>query len=114
MLDAFSGFIFLTLILIGTVAICYAVMLKLLMPKNKEDYYIIIPQNSASKNARKLAYGTRFKFNLLGDECSAKIVVLDMGIQNSEKENLMEICKDSNGIYLVEKDYIKDFFDGRI
>ncbi len=114
MLDALSGFIFLTLILTGTVAICYAIMLKLLLPKNQEDYYIIIPQSANSQNIRKLAYGTRFKFNLIGDGCSAKIVVLDMGIDDVEKENLLEICKDSNGIYFVEKNHIKEFFDGRI
>ncbi len=114
MLDALVGFIFLTLILLGTVAICYTIMLKLLLPKNKEDYYIVIPQNANSVNVRKLAYGTKFKLSLFGDECKAKIIVLDLGIKDEEKNNLLEICKDSNGIYLVEKDYIKEFFDGRI
>lgn len=114
MLDALIGSVFVTLILIGTVAICYLIMLKLLLPKNKTDYYIFLPQNKNSVGVRRLAYGTRIKLNLMGDERHGKIVVLDCGISDEEKDNLLEICKESNGIYLVQKDFLKDYFDGRI
>lgn len=114
MLDAFIGSVFVALILIGTVAICYLIMLKLLLPKNKTDYYIFLPQNKNSVGVRRLAYGTRIKLNLMGDDRHGKIVVLDCGMSEAEKENLLEICKESNGIYLVQKDFLKDYFDGRI
>ncbi len=114
MLDALIGSVFVTLILIGTVAICYLIMLKLLLPKNKTEYYIFLPQNKNSADVRRLAYGTRIKLNLIGDDRNAKIVVLDCGISEEEKENLLPICKDNNGIYLVQKEFIKDYFDGRI
>ncbi len=114
MLDAFIGTVFVCLILIGTVAICYLIMLKLLLPKTKTDYYIFLPQNKNSEGVRRLAYGTRIKLNLIGDDRHSKIVVLDCGISEEEKENLLPICKESNGIYLVQKEYIKDYFDGRI
>ncbi len=114
MLDAFIGSVFVALILIGTVAICYIIMLKLLLPKTKADYYIFLPQNKNSVDVRNLEYGPRLKLNLMGDDCHGKIVVLDCGISNEEKENLLEICKESNGIYLVQKEYLKDYFDGRI
>lgn len=113
MLDAFIGSIFVGLILIGTVAICYLIMLKLLLPKSKTDYYIFLPQNKESVNVRQLAYGTRIKLNLLGDNCRSKIIILDCGLTPKEKENLLPICKESNGIYLVEKEFLKDYFDGR-
>lgn len=113
MLDAFVGTVFVALILIGTVAICYLIMLKLLLPKTKSDYYIFLPQNKHSVGVRRLAYGTRIKLNLMGDDNCGKIVVLDCGITEKERENLLEICKESNGIYLVQKDFIKDYFDGR-
>ena len=113
MLDAFIGTIFVGLILIGTVAICYIIMLKLLLPKTKTDYYIFLPQNESSVDIRKLAYGTRIKLNLLGDDCHSKIIILDCGITQEEKDNLLPICKESNGIYLVQKEFIKDYFDGR-
>lgn len=114
MLDALIGSVFVSLILIGTVAICYLIMLKLLLPKTNTDYYIFLPQNKNSVGVRRLAYGTRIKLNLLGDDRHGKIVVLDCGISEEEKENLLEICKESNGIYLVQKDFLKDYFDGRI
>ena len=114
MLDALVGTVFVGLILIGTVAICYLIMLKLLIPKNKMDYYIFLPQDKNSVGVRRLAYGTRIKLNLMGDDCHSKIIILDCGISEEEKENLLEVCKESNGIYLVQKDYMKDYFDGRI
>ena len=114
MFDAFVGTVFMFLTLLGTVAICYLVMLKLLIPKMNGDYYIILPCNQNTQNVRKKAYGTRLKLNLLGEDCSAKVVVLDSGIKENEKSDLLEICKECNGIYLVEKDYLKDYFDGRV
>ncbi len=114
MLDAFIGTVFMFLTLIGTVAICYFVMLKLLIPKNNDVYYIILPCNSNTKNVRKKAYGTRIKLNLLGEAHYSKVIVLDAGISEEEKANLLEICKESNGIYLVPKEYLKDYFDGRV
>lgn len=113
MFDALVGTVFMFLTIIGTVAICYVVMLKLLIPNMDGTYYIILPCNQNSKNVRKKAYGTRIKLNLLGDDQSSKIVVLDSGMAENEKENLLEICKEGNGIYLVDKDYLKDYFDGR-
>ena len=114
MFDAFIGTVFMFLTLLGTVAICYLVMLKLLIPEMSGTYYIILPCNHSTKNVRKKAYGTRLKLNLLGDDCNGKVVVLDSGINEKEKADLLEICKECNGIYLVKKDYLKDYFDGRI
>ena len=114
MFDAFIGTVFMFLTLLGTVAICYLIMLKLLIPEIKGEYYIVLPCNQNTQNVRKKAYGTRLKLNLLGEDCSAKVIVLDSGINDNEKSDLLEICKECNGIYLVEKDYLKDYFDGRL
>ena len=114
MLNAFAGSVLLFLTLLGTVAICYVIMLKLLIPKSDSVYYIVIPCNQNTINVRKKAYGTRLKLNLLGEDCYSKVVVLDCGITETEKANLLEICKESNGIYLVKKEFLKDYFNGRI
>lgn len=114
MFNAFIGSVFVGLILLGTVAICYVIMLKLLLPKSDRDYYIFLPCDSNTVGVRKKAYGMRIKLNLFGDDLHSKIVVLDMGISDGERDRLMEICKESNGIYLVQKEHLKDFFDGRI
>ncbi len=114
MLDSIIWSIFVVLILIGTVAFCYIIMLKLLVPSHKDDYYVVIPCNNYSDNIRKKAYGMRMRLNILGEDIYSKIVILDYGIDEREKEHLMEICKECNGIYYVKNDYLKDYFDGRI
>lgn len=114
MVDALAGTVFVCLILLGTVAFCYIIMLKLLIPKTDGDYYILIPCDKNTKDVRKKAYGMRLKLNLFSDGIYGKIVVLDSGITEEERESLLEICKESNGIYLVPGEKIKDFLNGRI
>ncbi len=113
MTNAIIMSVFMCLILFGTVAFCYVLMLKLLLPKNRDAYYVFIHCDKNSSDVRKRVYGTRLKFNLIGDEKCCKIVVLDSGISQEERENLLEICSDCNGIYLIDEESIKDFIDGR-
>ncbi len=114
MLNALLGSFFLCLTLAGAIAICYVIMLKLLMPKNDDTYFLFLPCYKNTVNIRQKAYGMRVKLNLIGDDRKSKVVVLDCGITEEEKHNLLEICKECNGIYLVPKEYIKDFLNGRI
>lgn len=113
MLEAILWSVFMCLIIFGTVAFCYAIMLKLLLPKCNESYYIFIPCDSTSKNVRQKAYGMRLKVNLTGDGENCKVVILDFGIDDAERDELLKICLESNGIYLVPNEYIKEFIDGR-
>lgn len=89
-------------------------MLKLLIPKSKKDFYVFLPCDITSCDVRKRAYALRMKLNLIGEDQHGKIVVLDNGMCEFERDNLLEICKECNGIYLVNKEYIEDFLDGRI
>lgn len=114
MLDSIIWSLFVILILFGTVAFCYMIMLKLLIPKSKDDYYIVIPCDNSSTDVRKKAYAMRMRLNVVGEEVHSKIVILDYGIVESEKEQLLEICKECNCIYYVKNEYMKDFFDGWI
>lgn len=114
MLDSVIWSIFVVLILFGTVAFCYMIMLKLLVPSCKDDYYVIIPCDDTSTQVRKKAYGMRMRLNIFGENMHSKIVILDYGIDKEEKEKLLEICKECNGIYYVKNDYLKDYFDGRV
>lgn len=114
MFDSVIWSVFVALILLGTVAICYMIMLKLLLPKTDNAYYVIIPCDKSSKDVRKRAYGMRIKLNFINEDINSKIVVLDYGMNDYEKENLLNICKECNGIYYVENEYLKDYLDGRI
>ncbi len=114
MFDSIIWFVFVVLILLGTVAICYLIMLKLLLSKMYNAYYVILPCNENSKDVRKKAYGMRIKLNFINEDINSKIVVLDYGMNNDEKEDLLNICKECNGIYYVKNECLKDFLDGRI
>lgn len=114
MLSTLFALLFIFLIMIGTVAICYGIMLKLLLPKSKKDYFVILPFDRNSSNVRKTAYGMRIKLCLFGDGYKSRVVALDNGMNDDEREDLRKICTEANGIYLVEKDRIRDFFNGRI
>ncbi len=114
MFEALLGSLFLCSTLMGIVAFCYAIMLKLLIPKTRKDFFVFMPCDISSSDVRKKAYALRLKLNLIGEDLHGKVVVLDSGMRENERDNLLEICKESNGIYLVNKEYIKDFLDGRI
>ncbi len=114
MFDAFIWSVFVFLILLGTVAICYIIMLKLLLPKGNANYYILIPCDENTVNVRNKAYSTRLKISLLNEDLYGKVIILDCGMTDSEKEDVLEISKCNNGVYYIEQDSLKDFFDGRI
>ena len=114
MLEALIGSFFLCLTLLGIVAFCYIIMLKLLIPKSKKDFFVFLPCNITSCDVRKRAYALRMKLNLMGEDAHGKIVVLNSGMSEIEKDDILEICKENNGIYFVEEEHLKDFFNGRV
>ena len=114
MFDAFIWSVFMFLILLGMVAICYIIMLKLLLPKSDVDYYILIPCCSNTTKVLEKAYSAQLKLCLLGEGLHGKVIILDCGITDDEKEELEEIYKECNEIYCIKQDEINEFFDGRI
>ena len=40
--------------------------------------------------------------------------MIDSGMSDYERENVQSISKESNGIYLVDKRFLKDYLDGRV
>ena len=114
MFEAVIGSVLLCITLLGIVAFCYSIMLKLLIPKSQKDFYVFLPCDANSSGVRKTAYALRLKLCIMGEDSHGKVVVLDNGICKKEKDNLIEICRESNGIYIVNKECLKDFLDGRI
>ena len=114
MLDSIIWFVFVFLILFGTVAFCYLIMLKLLLPKTENSFYVIIPCDENADNVRKKTYGMRIKMNIINEDSNGKIIVVDYGMKEKEKLDLLQICKECNGIYYIEKEFLKDLSDGRI
>ena len=104
MSEAIFGAVFLLLVFIGTITIAYAIMFKLLVPKRKYDYYIVLPSNT------KAVYAAKTKIDLLGDSGYGKVIVVDMGMTQAQKLSCLNICRQTNGIYLIESEQIKELF----
>ncbi|MBE6828095.1 MAG: hypothetical protein E7514_05720 [Ruminococcaceae bacterium] len=110
MLRVFFGIVFLCLILFGTLMLSYWIMLKSLTPKRKYEYYIIIPSGSCTSELTKAVYEAKLKIDLLGDSGYAEVIVLDTGMTDAQRLTCLNICRKTNGIYLVGKEQLKEIF----
>lgn len=110
MLEAFFASIFVGLILLGLLALSYGIMFKLLMPKGKYDYYIIIPSEGCGEKITQAAYSARTKLNLIGDENHGKVLVLDKGMNEAQRLSCLNVCRQTNGIYLVSVEELEELF----
>ena len=108
MLKAFFGAVFVALVLLGTLTLCYAIMLKALVPKKRYDYYVVIESDSCEKELSAAVYAAKTKINLLGDDGYGKILVLDKGMGDDERLGCLNICRQTNGIYLISAEQLKD------
>ena len=110
MSETIFGAVFLLLVFIGTITIAYAIMFKLLVPKRKYDYYIVLPSNTCSEELTKAVYAAKTKIDLLGDSGYGKVIVVDMGMTQAQKLSCLNICRQTNGIYLIESEQMKELF----
>jgi len=108
MLEAFFGAVFVGLILLGVLAVAYAIMFKMLMPKEKFEYYIVIPSAHCGTEITAAAYSARTKLNLMGDGEKGKVFILDMGMSEAEKLSCLNVCRKSNGIFCVTAEEIEE------
>lgn len=110
MLEAFFASVFVGLVLLGLLALSYGILFKLLMPKGKYDYYIIIPSEGCGEETTQAAYAARTKLNLIGDEKHGKVLVVDTGMDEAQKLSCLNVCRQTNGIYLITADELEELF----
>lgn len=108
MLETFFSALFLGLVLFGLLTICYCIMLKVMMPKKKHPYYIVIPAKRCDSDVTAAAYAMRMKLNLIGDENYGSVIVLDCGMDEAQRLNCLNVCRESNGIYLCDRESFED------
>ncbi len=102
MLDTFFGAVFVGLVVFGLLALCYAIMLKVMLPKRKYGYYIVIPARRCDSDVTAAAYAARMKMHLIGDEAYGSVVVLDCGMEEKQRLSCLNVCRETNGIYLCD------------
>ena len=50
------------------------------------------------------------KMGFLGDEPYGSVVILDCGMDEAQRLNCLNVCRESNGIYLCDEKSFKDLF----
>lgn len=108
MLETFFGAIFVGLVFFGLLALCYAIMLKVMLPKQKYTYYIVIPARRCDHDVTAAAYAARMKMHLIGDESHGGVVVLDCGMDEAQRLQCQNVCRETNGIYLCDYKSFED------
>lgn len=108
MLETFFGAVFVGLILFGLLVLCYGIMLKLMLPKRKYTYYVVIPARRCDSDVTAAAYAARMKMHLIGDELYGSVVVLDCGMDETQRLNCLNVCRETNGIYLCDYEEFKE------
>ncbi len=108
MSEAIFGVVFLLLVFIGTLSVVYLLLFKALAPKKRYDYYIVLPSSSCSQELTKAVYSAKTKIDLLGDTGYGKVLVVDMGMTQAQRLSCLNICRQTNGIYLIDSDEIKE------
>lgn len=108
MLRVFFAVVFLCLVLFGTIALSYTIMLKSLSSKSRYDYYIVIPSSQCGESLSAAAYQARMKTDLLGDSAYAKVLVVNTGMSDEQRLTCLNICRKTNGIYLVDKEQLEE------
>lgn len=108
MLETFFSALFLGLVLFGLLTLCYCIMLKVMMPKKKHGYYIVIPAKRCDSDVTAAAYAARMKLHLIGDENYGSVIVLDCGMDEAQRLSCLNVCRESNGIYLCDRESFED------
>lgn len=109
MSDAFFGAIFASLIFLGLVALVCGVILKLLAPREKYEYCILIPSKHCPSGTISAAYAAKMKMALIGDESFGRVIVVDTGMDEAEKLSCLNVCRESNGIFLMTPGEVEDY-----
>jgi len=110
MFQAFVGAIFVGLILFGLLSLCYCFMVKAMQPKKKFDYYLVIPAKRCDSDVTAAAYAARMKMGFLGDEPYGSVVILDCGMDETQRLSCLNVCRETNGIYLCDEKAFKEMF----
>lgn len=108
MFQTFFGAIGVGLVLFALLTLCYGAFLKLSMPKKHFKYYLVIPAKRSDHDVCAAAYAARMKMSLFGDEDFGSVVVLDCGMEESQKLVAENICRGTNGIYLCDYKTFED------
>lgn len=98
--------IFTVLIFLSIVMLSYYIALKILHPKGESKYIILIVADKNKRNVADTMYSEKMRLELLNDKGS--IIVLDCGMDDGERKNCADLCRDSSGMYVVSPDKINE------
>ena len=88
--------VFTVLIFLGIVGICFYAAIGLLNSKNEGRYIAVIAAYSKLRHVSELMKSEKMRFELLNEKGS--VVVLDLGMDEKEKQICDNLCSKSSGM----------------
>lgn len=92
--------------LVGVAAAVYYISVRLLSPGNSGSYAVLLIADKDSENLAQLIYGAYLRLDLLGDAACARVIAVDMGMSDAERESCENLCRECGGVYLCKPDQI--------
>ncbi len=94
--------------LIGIAAAVYYISIRLLFPRSSAKYTVVLAADSKSENMAQLIYGAYLRLDLLGDSACARVIAVDMGMNEVERVSCENLCKECVGVYVCKPDELAD------
>ena len=108
-MNIFFGTVFIILVFTGLVSIAYAVLFFLLKPKNRKMQAVyLIKLDSSCENVTAELHFALLKCSILGEENFVRVAVIDMGMNNIQRQVCEEYCQNHSGIHITDKEHITD------
>ena len=70
-------------------------MFKVCLPKKKYPFYLVIPAKRCDSDVTAAAYAARMKMNFLGDEGFGSVIVLDCGMEETQRLSCLNVCRET-------------------
>lgn len=89
-------------VLIGLVFTINCILLRILLPKKKGKYLLIIPSDAKGSEVAGLVYSLYMRLNMFGELRSVKIALIDSGLSDEALEMCNMLCRYNSDIELYK------------
>lgn len=100
-------------ILVGFVTLVYFSALRLMRMGQKEPYFIVMPIHKGIKDSAGLLYAARLRATLLGEGNTATVIALDLGMNDTQRENCENLKRECAGILLCKPEDLANYIAER-
>ena len=97
-------------IFIGITATVYMIMIRVFKNGADADYIVAIPVTADNDDIGSILYSAHMRLAVLGDVCSGRVIVVDMGMSESQRTLCQGIMKECGNMEICLPQEISDYF----